>query len=174
MRNTPRVKPCLCLPVIFSGCNPQLQGWPCFIVILEEGSIMSTVPCHPMRIVLVVLFCPTWEICFTFCKHIINNILLKTATKMFGQVFVFENVKHISHVVQIKTTKIIRMGWHYTIVCQVTSWRRNSPLKCLTIGLSNRDTHADGTNSIPSTHDHRVRAETVYRQGCLSCSRQHF
>ncbi len=29
-----------------------------------------------------------------------------------------QNVKHISHVVQIKTTKTIRMGWHCTVVCQ--------------------------------------------------------
>ncbi len=70
----------------------------------KSAVCQTTVQCHPMRIVLVVLICPTWEICFTFCKHIVNNIS-------------FENVKHISHVVQIKPTKIIRMGWHCSIVC---------------------------------------------------------
>ena len=36
------------------------------------------VQCHPMRIVLVVLICTTWEICFTFSKQ---NVIDYVSTK---------------------------------------------------------------------------------------------
>ncbi len=32
--------------------------------------VQTMVQCHPMRIVLVVLICTTWEMCFTFSKQI--------------------------------------------------------------------------------------------------------
>ncbi len=42
-----------------------------------------------------------------------------------------QNVKHISHVVQIKTTKTIRMGWHCTIVCIVSEGALLDPIQYL-------------------------------------------
>ena len=84
---------------------------------------------------------------FTFIEHwihikvqkIFNVEHVKNSFKFFWSGICFENMKQISHVVQIKTTKTIRMGWHCTVVCEY---------QYLAQGLELTETHVTGAQLI--------------------------
>ncbi len=56
-----------------------------------------------------------------FCLYVCN--LADVVDRLLILTLCLQNVKHIPHVVQIKTTKTIPIGWHCTVVCTETQFR---------------------------------------------------